>query len=176
MPQIRSKLVTIKLKKNELTKRETTRVVNAIKFGIKAWVREAEKNIPVYSGASRASLDQLAATVGINVSTTPTPNAIKRLGPSKIAQRQAQARSESSGGIKVTSKSITFFYESSLQWLVDNELGEANDVVAKSGNLITPTPYDFMSKSNRIANAVMIKRLTGRTIDLRGLFDIRTIR
>ncbi len=174
MPQVKSKLVTIVLKDKELTKRETERIVNAIKFGIKAWVKAAEAIIPVYSGASRASLDQLAAVVGMNISTTPTTNAVKSLGPAAIAQRIAQARAESSGGIRVNKKSITFFFESSLQWLVDNETGEANDGVAP--RLITPIPYNFIAFANRVAQGVIVKRLRGRTIDLRRIFDVQILR
>ncbi len=176
MPVVKSKLFAIILKKKKLTKQETERIVNAVNFGIKAWVKAAESVIPVYSGASRASLDQLAATVKMNVSTNPTPNAVKRLGPTEIAKRQDQARSESEGGIKVSPKQIVFFFRSTLQWLVDNELGQANDAIARSGNLITPIPYNFIAFANRVAQGVMLKRLRGRTIDLTRMVDIKLIR
>lgn len=176
MPVIKSKFLTIDLNLDKINKQMQTRFINAITFGIKVWVKEAEAVIPVYSGASRASLDQLAASVGMNVSTTPAPNAVRRLGPAKIASRQAQARSESRGGIRVHKKNITFFFESTLQWLVDNELGEINDAVARSGNLITPIPYNFIDKANKAAVARINERLKGRTIDLRGNLNFKIVR
>ncbi len=176
MPVVKSKLLAISLKKKKLTKRETERVVNAVNFGIKAWVKAAEGVIPVYSGASRASLDQLAATVDMNVSTTPTTNAVKSLGPAEIAARQAQARSESEGGIKVSPRQIVFFFRTTLPWLVDNEFGGGNDAVERSGNLITSRPYNFVAFANRVAQGVMLKRLRGRTIDLTGMVDIKLVR
>lgn len=176
MPKIRSKLLLIKFRRQKLTKRELDRVTNALKFGIKAWVRAAELVIPVYSGASRASLDKLASIVKINVSTTPSPSAVRRLGPSKIVRRQAQARSESRGGLTVSGTRVTFVFSSTLQWLVDNELGEMNDGVAESGRLITPIPYNFIDFANRVAQGVIQKRLKGRTIDLRGILDLKLVR
>ncbi len=176
MPVIKSKLVATVLKTSRLTKKEAERISNALKFGIKAWIKSAEQTIPVYSGASRASLDQLAAVVQMNVSTTPSPNAVKRLGPSKIASRQSQARASSEGGVEIRGKQIIFAYRTTLPWLVDNENGEANDVVAKSGNLITPIPYNFVDTANVAALAVIQKRLEGRTIDLRGILDVKIIR
>ncbi len=175
MSRIKSKFVAITLNVDKVTKRQQTRIINAITFGIKAWVREAESIIPVYSGASRASLDQIASVVKVDVSTTPTTNAIKRLGPAAIASRQAQARSDSRGEIQVNKDTIIFFYESTLQWLVDNELGNANDAVARSGNLITPIPYNFIDRANQKATEVIQRRLKGRTIDLRGILDFKTI-
>lgn len=176
MRPIKSKMLTIEMDLSKLNKRTTERVVNAVKFGAKAWIRAAESVIPVYSGASRASLDQLAAVFNMNIATSPTRNAIARLGPARIARRQAQARSESRGGLRVNKKSVTFFYESTLQWLVDNELGDINDDVAKSGRLITAIPYNFIDFANRAAQGVIAKRLRGRTIDLTGILKLKIVR
>ena len=172
MARISSKYLKVSLNIDKITQRILTRAENALKVGAKAWVLSALENIPVYSGASLASLDGIGAAVGIPIGITSTRSANTRLGPSEVQARQAQARAQSTGGMKRTKTTVSFFYSTTLPWLVKNEQGEADDV---SGNLITPTPYNFREKGNVIAQQEILRKLKGRTIDLRGLFDIATL-
>ena len=174
VPPIKSRLHTIELDVGKLTKKLMARYVNAIKFSARAWVKEAEANIPQYSGASHASLEAIAAGVGApSVSVFATQSAREHLGPTEIARRQAQARSESRGGFKQTATGISFFYETSLFWLALNET--SNQQAAMGGRLITPGPYNFREKADKVAQEVITERLKGRTIDLRGTLKIGTL-
>ena len=173
MARISSKYLKVSLNIDKITKRILTRAENAIKAGAKAWVLSALDNIPVYSGASRASLDKIATAVGIKgIGIFSVSSAQVRLGSAKILARQNQGRDESIGEIRKTKTTISFFYATTLPWLVANELGEQDKV---SRNLIKPIPYNFRDKGNIVAQKEIIRKLKGRTIDLRGFFDISTL-
>lgn len=149
-----------------------TRVENALKAGARAWVLSALNNIPVYSGASSASLDKIGQVVGVPIGVFSSRNANAKLGPSAVRARQQQGRNQSIGEIRRTKTTVSFFYATTLPWLVKNELGEQDEV---TGNLITPTPYNFREKGNAVAQQEILRKLRGRTIDLRGFFDISTL-
>ncbi len=172
MARISSKYLKVSLNVDKITKRILTRVENAVTAGAKAWVRSALDNIPVYSGASMASLDKIANAIGVNLGVFSTTNARIRLGPAEVRKRQQQGRDESTGELRKTKTTISFFYATRLPWLVANELGERDEV---SGNLIKPIPYNFREKGNAIAGQEILRKLKGRTIDLRGFFDITTL-
>ncbi len=175
MPVIKSRLQTVELDVGKLTQKLMARYTNAIKFAARDWVKTAEANIPQYSGASHASLEAIAAGVGApTVSVFATQSAREHLGPAEIARRQAQARSESRGGFRITRTGISFFYETSLFWLALNET--SNQQAAMGGRLITPGPYNFREKADKVALKTLQERLRGRTIDLRGTLKIGTLK
>ena len=169
MARISSKYLKVSLNIDKITKRILTRAENALKAGAKAWVLSALENIPVYSGASRASLDKIGTIVGVPIGIFSTRNANTVLGPSAIRTRQQQGRDQSTAEIRKTKTTTSFFYSTTLPWLVKNEQGESDQA---TGNLIKPTPYNFREQGNVVAQQEILKKLRGRTIDLRGFFDI----
>lgn len=106
------------------------------------WVRSAISNIPVWSGASRATLESLGSAVGVPVPIDPKSNAPNRIG---------LGRARSRGGVeKVGDGSWRFFYESNLEHLAANETESVEPGTrGLRGSLIQPTPYQFREKANQ---------------------------
>ncbi len=112
----------------------------------RVWLRAALENVPDWSGASRATFEQLADAVGERVNINIAENA-----PDRIALGRLNSR----GGIERIGKaSWRFFYENNLRYLAANETTTVT--VGEAGvrwGLIEPTPYNFRDAANAAAEA-----------------------
>lgn len=121
-------------------------VEDAVKEGARIWVRAAVERIPVWSGASRATLQALASAVNEHIDIDVAGNA---------PQRIALGRLYSSGGIERLSLGHwKFSYETSLRYLIANETRRvAPRTEGLRGSLIEPTPYNFREAGNEAVKA-----------------------
>jgi len=112
----------------------------------RVWLREAVQNVPDWSGASRATFEQLADAVGETVEINVAANAPDRI---------ALGRMNSRGGIERIGKaSWRFYYENNLRYLAANETQSV--AVGEAGvrwGLIEPTPYNFRDAANQAAES-----------------------
>lgn len=121
------------------------------------WLDAAIPNVPVWSGASRATFEQLAGSVGYNVPINVDPNAPNRI---------ALGRFNSRGGIERTGKgSWRFYYVNQLRYLNTNETQSVS--VGEAGviwGLRNPTPYNFTEAAEaavkRYLDSVELPRIT----------------
>ncbi len=171
----KSKLATIDFDIKGAIQRERIQYIDALKLGVRAWIQTAQANIPLWTGASRASLEKLVevtnasfetgvAPIKIDISTgPPAASAIGKFGDAGIRERISQARQESTGEFKINKRSISFSYSTSLPWLVNNELGITDSLSQLTKR---PIPYNFLEKSDAAAQSVLLGLLRARTIDL----------
>ena len=127
-------------------------VKDVIEGAAREWVKAAVAIIPVWSGASRATLQALADAVGESVPISPSSTAPDRIGLGRLYSR---------GGIEKKGKaSYSFYYETTLRYLIANETQKvAPRTEGLFGSLITPTPYKFREAGDRAAQAYIDKRL-----------------
>lgn len=136
-------------------------VKETIEMAARAWVQAAVEKIPVWSGASRATLQALASAVNESVSIDPVSTA-----PNRIALGRLYSR----GGIERTGRAqYNFYYETSLRYLIANETKRVRPRTnGLRGRLIRPTPYNFREAGEKAANAVIEARM--KDLPLRGIF------
>jgi len=127
-------------------------VKETIEEAARAWVKAALEIIPTWSGASRATLQQLAQAVNVPVPISPKSTAPNRIGLGRLY---------SSGGIRNPKRAVwDFYYESTLQYLIANETKNVKPrTEGLRGSLITPTPYKFRQAGDAAAKAVIDRRL-----------------
>lgn len=127
-------------------------VRETIELAARAWVKEAISIIPVWSGASRATLQALASAVDMSVPISPKSSAPDRISLGRLYSR---------GGIERTARGKwNFYYETNLKYLIANETTRvAPGTEGLRGSLIHPTPYQFREAGNRAAQAVIDQRL-----------------
>lgn len=122
--------------KMELATREAARI----------WLRKAIEGVPTWSGASRATFEQLADSVGERVPINIAPNAPNRTSLGRLHGR---------GGVERDGKNRwRFFYENNLRYLEANETRQVG--VGEAGvkwGLIEPTPYQFREAALQAVNA-----------------------
>lgn len=113
----------------------------ATREAARIWVETAIAQVPSWSGASRATFEQLANEVGVNVPITVAPNA-----PNRIALGRLNSR----GGIeRVERGKWRFYYENNLRYLSANETRSVSrGEYGVIWGLIEPTPYNFREKAN----------------------------
>lgn len=112
-----------------------------VEAAAKIWLRTALEEVPIWSGASRATFEQLGAAIGEPVPLTTAP-----LAPNRIALGRANSR----GGVEKDGEGKwRFYYETSLAYLSANEqfAVEVGQYGVKWG-LKKPTPYGFREKAN----------------------------
>ena len=119
---------------------------SALERGVIAWLAAATAPIPVWSGASRATFQALAARVNFVLSIDPTG-----LG-SRLGVGPAGGAAASSGRFFGSPSKGEFFaeYRTSLEHLVFNEFNNANaggDPKVFS-RLRSPGPYNFQAAGN----------------------------
>ena len=121
-------------------------VEDAIKEGARVWVRAAVERIPVWSGASRATLQSLASAVNEHVSIDVSSTAPERI---------ALGRLYSSGGVeRIALGNWRFTYETSLRYMIANETRRvAPRTEGLRGSLIQPTPWKFREAGNEAVQA-----------------------
>ena len=122
----------------------------------KAWVQTAERIIPMWSGASRATLKTLAGKVGINIATFPVPGSSGKMPPNRSAEGEAKG----DGELEMNRGTLRyhFSYTTDLDYLIRNETRNMN--AAMLGRLRTQTPYRFRQQANGAFNAVISRRLS----------------
>lgn len=105
-----------------------------------AWLDEALKAVPEWSGASRATFLQLARQVGFNVMINP-----------KVISRESFGASHGKGKIVANPQKgiYTFTYSTDLSWLVSNEYKHNTKKNDPSifHRLIRPGPYGFQKRA-----------------------------
>lgn len=126
-------------------------VKDSIEEAARIWVRAAMAEIPVWSGASRATLQPLATAVGEHVAIDVSATAPDRIGLGRLLSR---------GGIEQRGYAEwIFFYETNLRYLLANETKNvAPRTEGLRGALIHPTPYQFREAGNIAAQAYLASR------------------
>lgn len=127
-------------------------VKETIEGAAREWVRAAVSIIPVWSGASRATLQALADAVNEPVPIEPREDAPDRIGLGRLYSR---------GGIEKTGRAAyNFYYETTLRYLIANETTRVRPrTEGLFGSLIKPTPYNFREAGDRAAQAYIDQRL-----------------
>lgn len=102
------------------------------------WINAATAEIPVWSGASRATFMRLADAIDFKIVINEAPNAPRRVS---YGQRHGD------GGLDIDAAKgrFSFMYETSLKHLVYNEYNNAN-IDPDPGlfsRLLEPGPYEF---------------------------------
>ncbi len=141
-------------------------VKETIEMAARAWIEAAVEKIPVWSGASRATLQALASAVGANV-----PISVKNSAPDRIALGRLYSR----GGIEKDGRaSYNFYYESTLRYLAANETSNVKPRTnGLRGRLIRPTPYNFREAGEKAAMKVIDARM--EKLPLSGLLGRRKV-
>lgn len=119
--------------------------------GIAAWVEEAKSNIPVWAGASRSALTQIAGYVGIPVfgpgkgTGAAHSNNIVAVPPRAKVSPADGAASESFVPPHVEGKRIVSSWQTNLYHLSVNEVVNVN-LLSHRFKLIQPGPYNLRQK------------------------------
>ena len=111
------------------------------------WLEAVLAEIPVWSGASRATFVKLAEQIGYNLPVAPAAvNAAHGLFTSRI-DRTWMGRAQSAGELTANKQTgeYTFTYSTTLPWLIWNEYHNANVEPDPTlfYRLIDPGPYNF---------------------------------
>lgn len=109
--------------------------------GLMAWLEAVVAEVPVWSGASRATFVKIASRIGASVPIGGAPAAVDRTAMGMAASTGEMVMDANSG-------LYVFKYGTDLPWLVWNELHNANvdpdpTLFAK---LKKPGPYEFQVK------------------------------
>lgn len=111
------------------------------KEGARIWLREALSHIPTWSGASRATFEALAQSVGFKVTYGPI---------TAFYNRKPLGASNGFGGwYKEGDGHFVFYYSSTLDYLNWNDQNEAPvGVAGVKWGLLNATPYYFTQAAN----------------------------
>jgi len=109
--------------------------------GLMEWLQVVIVEVPIWSGASRATFVKLAQHIDFSVPVSGGPAPVDRSG-------EGMAASKGEFEADINSGQYTFTYGTSLPWLIWNEYHNANidpdpTLFAK---LKKPGPYDFQTK------------------------------
>ncbi len=115
--------------------------------GLMEWLEAVLAEIPVWSGASRATFVKLASQIGYNLPVAPASvEAAHGLFTERI-DRTAMGRAQSAGTLTADKETgqYTFTYSTTLPWLIWNEYHNANVEPDPTlfYRLIDPGPYNF---------------------------------
>lgn len=113
----------------------------ALKLGLISWFEAVVAEVPVWSGASRATFMKLAETIGWSVPVGGGSASINRAGIG-AASGTGELVTDIQSGL------YTFVYGTSLPWLIWNEYHNANVDPDPTlfGKLRDPGPYNFQVK------------------------------
>jgi hypothetical protein len=116
-------------------------VASITKDSARIWLTEALSHIPTWSGASRATFEALAQSVGFVVTYGPI---------TAFYNRQPLGTANGFGGLERVSQGYhTFYYSSQLRYLNFNDKNVAYvGVGGVKWGLINATPYQFVAKAN----------------------------
>jgi hypothetical protein len=115
--------------------------------GLMVWLEAVLAEIPVWSGASRATFVKLAQEIGFNLPVAPAAvESAHGLFTSRI-DRTAMGRAASDGKLTANKETgeYTFTYGTTLPWLIWNEYHNANVDPDPTlfYRLLNPGPYNF---------------------------------
>ena len=121
----------------------------AISQALLIWLEAVLAEIPVWSGASRATFQKLAGAVGYSLPVAPVAvNAAHGLFTSRI-DRTGMGQASSAGEMVADKKTgeYTFTYSTTLPWLIWNEYHNANVDPDPTlfYRLIKEGPYNFQA-------------------------------
>lgn len=141
----------LQYKRNQHVAEINKRLQELIKQSARVWLAEVIPRVPVWSGASRATFEHLAAAAGVTVPISPTPTAPDRIPLGRIHSR---------GGIEKTGKGVwRFYYETDLEYLIANETQNVKrGEYGLRGRLITPTPYQFREAGSKAVEDFLSKQ------------------
>lgn len=113
------------------------------------YITTFQQIVPVWSGASHATLTRLAQLISAPLAITPSPTSFfdgKGYGSSR-----GDAYYDDSGGEYV------FTFETNLPHLVYNEFNDANSNPDPGlrGKLLQPGPYNFIGQTNQAVRVVL---------------------
>lgn len=116
------------------------RLGEAIAQAVFIWLDTVMPIIPVWSGASRATLRPLASQIGMNIA----------LSPRAFINRESLGEASSTGKLNVDENAgiYSFSYSTSLEHLIYNEFNDANRFPDPTlfARLLQPGPYNFQEK------------------------------
>jgi len=129
------------------------RMTAAIAQGLMAWLEAVLAEIPVWSGASRATFVKLAQQIGYNLPVAPAAvQAAHGLFSSRI-DRTGMGMGQSDGKLTADKETgeYTFSYSTTLPWLIWNEYHNANVDPDPTlfYRLIKEGPYNFQAVGAR---------------------------
>lgn len=141
-------------------------IKETIEEAARAWLDAVLEIVPAWSGASRATFQALANSVGVNVPISRKQNAPDRVSLGRLYSRGGIAKERQHG--------YNFYYETTLEYLITNETKQvAPRTEGLFSSLREPTPYKFREAGNKAAAAVINSRLEEITT-LRNLLDRKT--
>jgi len=122
----------------------------AIAQGLMSWLEAVLAEIPVWSGASRATFVKLAEQIGYNLPVGPaTGQWAHGLFTSRV-DRKWMGETQSAGSLTTNKETgeYTFTYSTTLPWLIWNEYHNANVDPDPTlfYRLLEPGPYNFQIK------------------------------
>jgi len=125
--------------------REITEILARSAF---EYVVAAVEQIPVWSGASRATFSRLASIVSAPLPISPV-----------VSSGVSRGASQGGGGLNVRNGLGSFIYQTTLPHLVFNESNNGNTPGGRGpgqfGRLRTPGPYNFQEVAGDRAEAVL---------------------
>jgi hypothetical protein len=170
--------VSITFDVNQATRYVQGRIKDILLQGMIAWVEEAKSRIPVWSGASRAALTQIAGFVGVPVfgpgkgTGSAHSNNIVAVPPrAKLGPADGQA-SETFTPPEVQGGKVFMRWTSNLDHLNINERVNVNDI-HHHFNLIQPGPYELRQHCNDAAKKIMVSELNRFQYRIRSFINYR---
>lgn len=166
---------------NQASRYVQKRLKDILTLGMTAWVEEAKSIIPVWSGASRAALTQIAGYIGVPVfgpgkgtgfahSNEIVTNKAKT-SPADGEASETFTPPTADGGRIYTRWSSNLFH------LNVNERVNVNSLDLKHPfHLIQPGPYDLRKRCNDAAKQVMVAELNRFQYRIRQFISYRRIK
>ena len=106
------------------------------------WLEAVLAEIPVWSGAERATFKKLADSISYSIPIAPT-----------VMDRTARGEASGDGGVTASKETgeYSFSYSTTLPWLIWNEYHNANVEPDPTlfGRLTKPGPYNFQAVGAR---------------------------
>lgn len=127
------------------------RFSSALDAGIKAWVQTADSIIPTWSGGSRATLIELGAKVGVQVSVYAKDGVKSRVDLGKRETPPPVIRKSRLYG------EYYFQWKTSLDYFVNNETKPMNAVM--KNRLIKETPYNFREAAGQAFREALMREV-----------------
>lgn len=117
-------------------------MLEATREGARIWLDTVLSIVPTWSGASRATFEALAQSVGYTVTYGPIRS---------FKDRRQLGQGTGFGGVRREGAShYVFYYRTTLDYLIYNEANQAR--VGQAGvfkGLIHPTPYKFFDAGEK---------------------------
>lgn len=141
---------------------------------VREYVDEIKNRVPVWSGASRLSISQLAAYAGVPIFGPGNHSLVTHTSPRgvpKQAQRQGAGQAAEEFQVDDNARSGKLFmrWKTSLEHFVTNEQYD----VSGSIRLINPGPYNIRQYAQDAFRASINKQMAARPFRANRLFTVR---